>query len=187
MVTGWRSGDDDSVLGDGNGGEMMKVGDHDGGGLVVKCGVGWRWGGGEAAGGRNLAKKMGGAGNNKEGSVCMDMSKITRKPSKTGKHGHENGRACKSQKPKPEKVNLQSTENDTLAGVEAQRMMGFVLKALTEVAQMSQSRIATLAIRVRSFGDLTDENHYPIIVNDQGSRFGGGLTVFEPRSFSSRL
>ncbi|GJT13495.1 hypothetical protein Tco_0860537 [Tanacetum coccineum] len=55
-------------------------------------------------------------------------------------------------------------------GEEAQRMMGFVLKALTEVAQMSQSRIATLAIRVRSFGDLTDENHYPIIENDQGSR-----------------
>ncbi|GKE77229.1 hypothetical protein Tco_1543349, partial [Tanacetum coccineum] len=34
---------------------------------------------------------------------------------------------------------------------------------------MSQSRIATLAIRVRSFGDLTDENHYPIIENDKGS------------------
>ncbi|GKA52186.1 hypothetical protein Tco_0745382 [Tanacetum coccineum] len=48
-----------------------------------------------------------------------------------------------------------TSKNDTLAGVEAQRMMGFVLKALTEVAQMSQSRIATLAIRVRSFGDLT--------------------------------
>ncbi|GKC17545.1 hypothetical protein Tco_1014327 [Tanacetum coccineum] len=32
-----------------------------------------------------------------------------------------------------------TSKNDTLAGVEAQRMMGFVLKALTEVAQMSQS------------------------------------------------
>ncbi|GKD12630.1 hypothetical protein Tco_1197037, partial [Tanacetum coccineum] len=61
-----------------------------------------------------------------------------------------------------------TSKNDTLAGVEAQRMMGFVLKALTEVAQMSQSRIATLAIRVRSFGDLTDENHYPIIGRIQG-------------------
>ncbi|GJT18157.1 hypothetical protein Tco_0876863 [Tanacetum coccineum] len=30
----------------------------------------------------------------------MDKSKITRKPSKTGKHGHENGRVCKSRKPK---------------------------------------------------------------------------------------
>ncbi|GJY22791.1 hypothetical protein Tco_0396449 [Tanacetum coccineum] len=61
-----------------------------------------------------------------------------------------------------------TSKNDTLAGVEAQRMMGFVLKALTEVAQMSQSRIATLAIRVRSFGDLTDENHHPIIGRIQG-------------------
>ncbi|GJX94809.1 hypothetical protein Tco_0349395 [Tanacetum coccineum] len=53
-----------------------------------------------------------------------------------------------------------TSKNDMLAGVEAQRMMGFVLKALTEVAQMSQSRIATLAIRVRSFaveGELTIE------------------------------
>ncbi|GKA23568.1 reverse transcriptase domain-containing protein [Tanacetum coccineum] len=41
----------------------------------------------------------------------IDISKITRKPSKTGKHGHENGRACKSRKPKSEKstmVKLQS-------------------------------------------------------------------------------
>ncbi|GJX04395.1 hypothetical protein Tco_0190311 [Tanacetum coccineum] len=36
----------------------------------------------------------------------MDISKITRKPSKTGKHGHENGRVYKSRKPKPEKVKL---------------------------------------------------------------------------------
>ncbi|GKA11402.1 retrovirus-related pol polyprotein from transposon TNT 1-94 [Tanacetum coccineum] len=43
-----------------------------------------------------------------------------------------------------------TSKNDTLAGVEAQRMMGFVLKALTMEAQMSQSRIATLAIRVSS-------------------------------------
>ncbi|GKE20951.1 hypothetical protein Tco_1432463 [Tanacetum coccineum] len=106
---------------------------------------------------------------------------------------HENGRACKSRKPKsklsvnygstkvnhkktkPQKVPNQSfkfqkitqmvlesytssysphwsitSKNDTLAGVEAQRMMGFVLKALTMEAQMSQSRIATLAIRVSS-------------------------------------
>ncbi|GKA97527.1 hypothetical protein Tco_0825421 [Tanacetum coccineum] len=61
-----------------------------------------------------------------------------------------------------------TSKNDTLAGVEAQRMMGFVLKALIMEAQMSQSRIATLAIRVRSFGDLTDENHYLIIGRIQG-------------------
>ncbi|GJY71087.1 hypothetical protein Tco_0474790 [Tanacetum coccineum] len=33
-----------------------------------------------------------------------DILEITRKPSKTGKHGHENGRVNKSRKPKPEKV-----------------------------------------------------------------------------------
>ncbi|GJR65393.1 hypothetical protein Tco_0011458 [Tanacetum coccineum] len=36
--------------------------------------------------------------------MCTDISKITRKPSKTGKHGHEKGRVNKSRKPKPEKV-----------------------------------------------------------------------------------
>ncbi|GJW68583.1 hypothetical protein Tco_0123007 [Tanacetum coccineum] len=35
--------------------------------------------------------------------MCTDKSKITRKQSKTGKHGHENQ---KSSKPKPEKSNL---------------------------------------------------------------------------------
>ncbi|GJW38402.1 reverse transcriptase domain-containing protein [Tanacetum coccineum] len=40
-----------------------------------------------------------------------------------------------------------TSKNDTLAGVEAQRMMGFVLKALTKEAQMSQSHDCTLAIR----------------------------------------
>ncbi|GKE35225.1 hypothetical protein Tco_1454547 [Tanacetum coccineum] len=36
--------------------------------------------------------------------ISTDISKITRKPSKTGKHGHENERVNKSRKPKPEKV-----------------------------------------------------------------------------------
>ncbi|GKB04422.1 hypothetical protein Tco_0832565 [Tanacetum coccineum] len=36
--------------------------------------------------------------------ISTDISKITRKPSKTGKHGHKNGRVYKSRKPKPEKV-----------------------------------------------------------------------------------
>ncbi|GJT47725.1 putative reverse transcriptase domain-containing protein [Tanacetum coccineum] len=41
-----------------------------------------------------------------------DISKITRKPSRTGKHGHEKRKSsieAKDAKPKPEKVNLQST------------------------------------------------------------------------------
>ncbi|GKD21109.1 hypothetical protein Tco_1222812, partial [Tanacetum coccineum] len=40
-----------------------------------------------------------------------DISKITRKQSKTGKHGHGNQkstREAKDSKPKPEKVKLQS-------------------------------------------------------------------------------
>ncbi|GJW63452.1 hypothetical protein Tco_0115336 [Tanacetum coccineum] len=40
-----------------------------------------------------------------------DISKITRKPSRTGKHGHEKRKSsieAKDAKPKPEKVNLQS-------------------------------------------------------------------------------
>ncbi|GJS21031.1 hypothetical protein Tco_0449663 [Tanacetum coccineum] len=45
--------------------------------------------------------------------VGTDMSKITRKPSKTGKHGHKNGRVYKSRKPKvnsqSKKVKIQST------------------------------------------------------------------------------
>ncbi|GKD31737.1 hypothetical protein Tco_1242515, partial [Tanacetum coccineum] len=40
-------------------------------------------------------------------SVCMDKSKITRKQSKTSKHGHENQ---KSTKPKPEKSSLNQNQ-----------------------------------------------------------------------------
>ncbi|GJR80913.1 putative ribonuclease H-like domain-containing protein [Tanacetum coccineum] len=43
---------------------------------------------------------------------CTDISKITRKPSKTGKHRHEkrkSTREAKDSKPKPKKVNSQST------------------------------------------------------------------------------
>ncbi|GJU87073.1 putative reverse transcriptase domain-containing protein [Tanacetum coccineum] len=42
---------------------------------------------------------------------CTDKTKITRKPSKTGKHGHgkrESTKEAKDSKPKPEKVKLQS-------------------------------------------------------------------------------
>ncbi|GJR54318.1 hypothetical protein Tco_1404839 [Tanacetum coccineum] len=43
--------------------------------------------------------------------ISTDISKITRKPSKTGKHGHgkrKSTREAKDSKPKPEKVKLQS-------------------------------------------------------------------------------
>ncbi|GJT85555.1 reverse transcriptase domain-containing protein [Tanacetum coccineum] len=42
-----------------------------------------------------------------------DKTKITRKPSKTGKHGHENGRVNKSRKQSQEKVKLQSKGSQT--------------------------------------------------------------------------
>ncbi|GKF93856.1 hypothetical protein Tco_0283556, partial [Tanacetum coccineum] len=51
----------------------------------------------------------------KDVDKCTDISKITRKPSKTSKHGHEkrkNTREAKDSKLKPKKVNfsqLQST------------------------------------------------------------------------------
>ncbi|GJR69364.1 reverse transcriptase domain-containing protein [Tanacetum coccineum] len=41
-------------------------------------------------------------------NVGTDISEITRKPSKTSKHGHENGRVDKSQKQSQEKSNPQS-------------------------------------------------------------------------------
>ncbi|GJY29558.1 hypothetical protein Tco_0405325 [Tanacetum coccineum] len=46
-----------------------------------------------------------------ETDKCTDISKITRKPSKMGKHGHrkrKSTREAKDSKPKPEKVKLQS-------------------------------------------------------------------------------
>ncbi|GJT23409.1 hypothetical protein Tco_0893346 [Tanacetum coccineum] len=50
--------------------------------------------------------------NKHEADRCTDISNITRKPSKTGKHGHEkwkSTREAKDSKPKLEKVNFQST------------------------------------------------------------------------------
>ncbi|GKA43218.1 hypothetical protein Tco_0735942 [Tanacetum coccineum] len=46
-----------------------------------------------------------------------DISEITRKPSKTSKHGHENGRVYKGWKPKPEKVK----STDLLERAEAEK------------------------------------------------------------------
>ncbi|GKC85834.1 hypothetical protein Tco_1141551 [Tanacetum coccineum] len=96
-----------------------------------------------------------------------NKTKITRKPSKIGKHEYKNGRAQKKPgnqaKVKKSKlsVNYGSTKvNHKMAKSKVTILVPQVSKALTEVAQMSQSRIATLAIRVRSFGDLTDENHW---------------------------
>ncbi|GJZ49142.1 hypothetical protein Tco_0603332 [Tanacetum coccineum] len=72
-------------------------------------------------------------------SPGMDKTKITRKPSKMGKHGYENGRVCKSRKPNKEA---------TVANEKAQGMGNLALKSLREQAQMSHQWIASLAIRV---------------------------------------
>ncbi|GKB10795.1 hypothetical protein Tco_0844718, partial [Tanacetum coccineum] len=81
----------------------------------------------------------------------MDKSKITRKPSKTGKHGHgkwKSTREAKDSKPKPEKVKLHKeklvkskalisslSSNAPLDLVKAQGCVGFTLLALTQVTQ----------------------------------------------------
>ncbi|GJY90684.1 hypothetical protein Tco_0505880 [Tanacetum coccineum] len=51
---------------------------------------------------------------------------------------------------------------------ESTKLMGFTLDSLTEQTQTSQSRIATLAIRVRSFSDLTAQDDSPMIRRSYG-------------------
>ncbi|GJU11359.1 ycf2 protein [Tanacetum coccineum] len=95
-----------------------------------------------------------------------DISKITRKPSRTGKHGHEKRKSsieAKDAKPKPEKVNLQSNWSNfgqqkvnyvksralidhlsikaTWLWKKAQGEVGFTLGSLREVAQAVTSRM----------------------------------------------
>ncbi|GJZ08201.1 retrovirus-related pol polyprotein from transposon TNT 1-94 [Tanacetum coccineum] len=71
-------------------------------------------------------------------AICTDISKITRKPSKTGKHKHEERKStkeAKDSKPKPRKVNPWS-----ILSKEAQKKLGFALIALTKEAHMSLSQ-----------------------------------------------
>ncbi|GKC98528.1 hypothetical protein Tco_1168803, partial [Tanacetum coccineum] len=72
-----------------------------------------------------------------------DISKITRKPSRTGKHRHEKRKSsieAKDAKPKPEK-------NHTLDVGKHTRMMDLALFSLTKQAQAVTSRNDSLAIR----------------------------------------
>ncbi|GJT22384.1 reverse transcriptase domain-containing protein [Tanacetum coccineum] len=123
---------------------------------------------------------------------CTDISKITRKQSKTGKHGHEKRKSfieAKDAKPKPEKVkssvklviqeviNTRARSNQSYQAPIGQsvqvrivykqkkhtKLMGFTLHLLTQQAQVSLKRIASLAIRVRSFSDPTDVITPPMI------------------------
>ncbi|GJQ90943.1 hypothetical protein Tco_0002082 [Tanacetum coccineum] len=126
---------------------------------------------------RSSGERGSGGGNSPMFGSGTDISKITRKQSKAGKHGHEkwkSTREAKDSKPKPEKVNPQSAlvnldysseeqqdskdklvKSSILIGSlmpcglkEAQEMTIFTLESLTQQAQMSLSWIATLAIRV---------------------------------------
>ncbi|GKD34676.1 reverse transcriptase domain-containing protein [Tanacetum coccineum] len=108
---------------------------------------------------------------------CTDISEITRKLSKSSKHGYENGRVNKSRKPKPEKVEstlkqmarrtihcssslpfYQAVKIKGLSTIEgyggsctrgkAQVSSIFTLNALTQLAQAVTSKNDSLAIRV---------------------------------------
>ncbi|GJV02390.1 hypothetical protein Tco_1335959 [Tanacetum coccineum] len=84
-----------------------------------------------------------------------DISKITRKPSKMGKHGHEkrkSTREAKDSKPKPKKVYSQALIGSLkleghVAMKKAQGEVGFTLFSLTKQAQAVTSRNDSLAIR----------------------------------------
>ncbi|GKB19008.1 hypothetical protein Tco_0852931, partial [Tanacetum coccineum] len=88
---------------------------------------------------------------------CTDKSKITRKQSKTGKHGHENQKSTKrSQRIKAEarkgqmgqikaSLNLSQVPSH-VAMVKAQIYVGFALNSLTKEAQAVTSRNDSLAI-----------------------------------------
>ncbi|GJR57384.1 retrovirus-related pol polyprotein from transposon TNT 1-94 [Tanacetum coccineum] len=79
---------------------------------------------------------------------CTDISNITRKLSKTGKHGHEkrkSTREAKDSKLEPEKVNLQSNwsnlgQQNHVDVEKAQGVMDFALEALTKLAQAVTSK-----------------------------------------------
>ncbi|GJX28885.1 hypothetical protein Tco_0236964 [Tanacetum coccineum] len=61
---------------------------------------------------------------------CMDKAKITRKRSKTGKHRHENGKACKSQKPKSKRQPWSTLIDNSREGVQDGRVKLVISKAL---------------------------------------------------------
>ncbi|GJU65285.1 hypothetical protein Tco_1247120 [Tanacetum coccineum] len=56
---------------------------------------------------------------------------------------------------------------------EGTMMLGFALNTLTQQAQMSLKRIASLAIRMRSFSDPTAQNVDPMIGEIEGMRLRG--------------
>ncbi|GJY60223.1 hypothetical protein Tco_0460880 [Tanacetum coccineum] len=116
--------------------------------------------------------------------ASTDISKITRKQSKTGKHGHENQKSTKrSQRIKAEarKVKPQdsSVKSRAIIGLlkhrahaamkETQRGMGFALNTLTQLAQAVTSKNDSLAIRVSVQNDQTAQNHLAMIRRIKGA------------------
>ncbi|GJZ25501.1 hypothetical protein Tco_0569754 [Tanacetum coccineum] len=90
---------------------------------------------------------------------------------KTVKNGQARTRERKSaQKPeaKPRKV-----KTSVKQARKAHKDVGFALNTLTQQAQMSLKRIASLAIRVRSFSDPTAQNVDPMIGEIEGMRLRG--------------
>ncbi|GJR11567.1 reverse transcriptase domain-containing protein [Tanacetum coccineum] len=74
--------------------------------------------------------------------IGTDISKITRKPSKTGKHGHEKRKSTKEArdaKPKPGKIKKVKAECHVVSK-KAQGCVGFTLLALTQVTQAVTSK-----------------------------------------------
>ncbi|GJS40746.1 hypothetical protein Tco_0565789 [Tanacetum coccineum] len=118
------------------------------------------------------------------GRKSTDISEITRKPSKTGKHGHENQKSTKrSQRIKAEakKVKPQdsSVKSRAIIGLlkhrahaamkETQRGVGFALNTLTQLAQAVTSKNDSLAIRVSVQNDQTAQNHLAMIRRIKGA------------------
>ncbi|GJW17380.1 reverse transcriptase domain-containing protein [Tanacetum coccineum] len=113
---------------------------------------------------------------------CTDISEITRKPSKTSKHGHENGRVNKSRKPKPEKVKstdklviskllVAYSHKDATSEQEKHKgEVGFILGSLRETSHIR------LFIKGKKNGrmmlDLIDNGPlvYPTIEEDEQTR-----------------
>ncbi|GJW86548.1 hypothetical protein Tco_0161888 [Tanacetum coccineum] len=93
--------------------------------------------------------------------LSTDISKITRKPSKTGKHGHEKRKSsieAKDAKPKPEKVNLQS--NWSNLGQQKSTTKGQNPKYSTLVLQVSEKSTNVTMGKSKGFCKLkgTEDN-----------------------------
>ncbi|GJT14994.1 putative reverse transcriptase domain-containing protein [Tanacetum coccineum] len=99
-----------------------------------------------------------------------DKTKITRKPSRTSKHGHENERVYKSRKLKSKSQPWSTLRNATLAGVKAQEEVGIY----KEVTQRESTNVSITDCHVGNpcefICDPRVENCHPIIERIQRPR-----------------